>query len=202
MLALNRYIFLLLNAPAHASPAIVILAEFAAADLVPLVPPLMVALWIWGSPAHRSGLIATTLAASLALGANQLVGFLWYEPRPFMAGIGRTLMAHAPDNSFPSDHSTFLLTVGLGLLSTRAAPFWGKVVIAFSILVAWARIYLGLHFPIDMLASGALGAIFGGTARIWIPALQRWVIPCAERAYECALRSLHLPPRAFPRRRV
>ncbi len=175
------------------------LAEFAAADAVVLVPILMVALWIWGRPAHRSGLIAATIAASLALGANQLAGLLWYEPRPFMAGIGRTLMTHVPENSFPSDHTTFMLTVGFALLATRAAPSWGRIVIVLGLVVAWARIYLGLHFPIDMLASGGIAAVFGGTAGFWIPAILRWIMPWASPVYEGALRSLRLSVRAFPR---
>jgi hypothetical protein len=41
---------------------------------------------------------------SAAVGINQLLGTLWYEPRPFATGLGRTLIQHAPDNSFPSDH--------------------------------------------------------------------------------------------------
>ena len=102
---MNNHLFLLINAPSGASPAIVFVAELVASKLIDLVPLLLVALWIWGKPTRRTGLAASSIAAALALCANQIVGLLWFEPRPFMIGLGRTLMAHVPENSFPSDHT-------------------------------------------------------------------------------------------------
>jgi undecaprenyl-diphosphatase len=199
MLALNKTVFLLLNAPAHPFQTTVAVAEFAASDVIVFVPCLFVGLWIWGDSMRRAGLIATAIAAALALGANQVIGLFWYEPRPFMLGIGRTLMTHAPENSFPSDHTTFMLSVGAGLLATAAAPAWGRIVIALGLLVAWARIYLGLHFPVDMLASGVIGGFFGGAAPFLLSPVRRWVMPWAQPAYQTVLRILRLPIRGFPR---
>lgn len=125
MLSINNHVFLLINAPAGASPSLVSVAEFVASRLIDLIPVLLVVLWVWGKPAGRAGLVASAVAAALALGANQLVGLFWYEPRPFMIGLGRTLIAHVPENSFPSDHTTFILAVGFALIATRATPQWG-----------------------------------------------------------------------------
>ena len=200
MLSLNNHLFLLLNASAEASPLLVTAAAVIASKLVYVPPILLVALWVRGEPERRAGLAATGIAAALALGANQFVGLLWYEPRPFMIGLGRTLMAHVPENSFPSDHTTFMLTIGLALIATRAAPAWGKIMSAFAVLVAWARIYLGLHFPLDMLASALIACLFGGVAALLEAPVQRWVMPVADRLYEDLLGALRLPSRAFPRR--
>lgn len=200
MLAINHHLFLLINAPAHPYATTVALAEFAASGVIVFVPVLLVVLWIWGNPVRRAGLIATAIAAAFALGANQLLGLLWYEPRPFMIGLGRTLIAHPPENSFPSDHTTFMLTIGLGLLMTRAAPAWGKVVIILGLAVAWARIYLGLHFPIDMITSGLVGGTFGCGAALLRPLVSRWIMPLVETVYEGVLQLLRLPVWAFPRK--
>jgi undecaprenyl-diphosphatase len=200
MLALNNHLFLLLNAPAGASPALVAVAEVIASQLIGAVPLLLVALWVWGEPDRRAGLAATAIAAALALGANQIFGILWYEPRPFMIGLGHTLLAHAPENSFPSDHTTFLLTVGFGLIATSAAPTWGTVVSALGVLVAWARVYLGLHFPLDMLASTLIACFFSGLAALLLGPVQAWLMPFAEWTYESALIALRLSSRVFPRR--
>ena len=200
MLSMNNHLFLLINAPSGASPAIVSVAELIASKLIDLVPLLLVALWVWGSPSRRTGLVASSIAAGLALGTNQLVGLFWFEPRPFMAGLGRTLMAHVPENSFPSDHTTFILAVGFALVATRAAPTWGKVVSVLGVLVAWARIYLGLHFPLDMVASALIACLFGVLAALLVSAVQRWIMPVAGRIYEEALDVLRLPSRVFPRR--
>ncbi len=200
MLNLNDKLFLLLNASAGASPALVSVTELIASKLIDLVPLLLVALWVWGIPARRTGLAASSIAAALALGANQLLGLFWYEPRPFMIGLGRTLMAHVPENSFPSDHTTFILTVGFALVATRAAPTWGKAVSVLGVLVAWARIYLGLHFPLDMLASALIACLSGALAALLVSPAKRWIMPVADRIYEGALDALRLPSRVFPRR--
>ena len=200
MQALNDKLFLLLNATTHSYPLTVALAKFAASNIVVLVPFFLIVAWIWGDPLRRAGLIATAASAAFALGANQVVGLLWFEPRPFMMGIGRTLVAHAPENSFPSDHTTFMFTVGLGLIVTRAAPAWGKVVVGLGLLVAWARIYLGLHFPVDMIASILIAGCFSGAAAFLVSPLARWVMPLIEPLYETALNVLHLPARLFPRK--
>lgn len=132
-------------------------------------------------PDERAGLASSAIAAILALGANQLAGLLWYEPHPFMIGLGHTLMTHAPENSFPSDHATLFLTVGFGLMATRAASTWGKLVSGSDVLVAWARIYLGLHFPVDMLASTLIACLFGGVTVLLVSSVHRWLIPIANR---------------------
>ena len=200
MLTVNNHLFLLINAPSGASPALVFVAELVASKLIDLVPLLLVALWVWGKPTRRTGLAASSIAAALALSTNQIVGLFWFEPRPFMIGLGRTLMAHVPENSFPSDHTTFILTVGFALIATRAAPMWGKAVSVLGVLVAWARIYLGLHFPLDMVASALIACLFGLLAALLVSAVQRWIMPIAERIYEGALDALRLPSRVFPRR--
>jgi undecaprenyl-diphosphatase len=198
--AVTNHLFLLLNASATASPLSVRLADIIASQLIYAIPFILLALWIWGSPDKRAGLASTAIAAVLALGTNQLVGLLWYEPRPFMIGLGHTLMTHAPENSFPSDHTTLFLTVGFGLIATRAASTWGKLVSASGALVAWARIYLGLHFPIDMVASALMACLFGGVAVLLVPSVNQWLMPIADRTYEGTLDTLRLPARVFPRR--
>ncbi|MEX8493621.1 phosphatase PAP2 family protein [Sphaerotilus sp.] len=62
---------------------------------------------------------------------------------------------HAPDASFPSDHGTVFSAVSLCLL-LAGEWVWGLAVLMVGMGVAWARVYLGVHFPLDML--GAVGA--------------------------------------------
>jgi undecaprenyl-diphosphatase len=109
-------------------------------------------------------------------------------------------LAHGPENSFPSDHTTFILTVGFALITTHAAPTWGKLVSISGALVAWARIYLGLHFPVDMLASALIASFFGSITVLFVRPIHRWLVPVANQNYEKALDGLRLPSRIFPRR--
>ena len=199
MLALNHQLFLLINAEPGESHVLIALGRIVAGDVIGLVPLLLILLWVRGNPDRRGGLVATAIAAALALGANQIVGQFWYEPRPFMIGLGRTLMAHAPENSFPSDHTTFMLTVGIGLIATGAAPRWGRIVTLAGVLVAWARIYLGVHFPLDMIASAIIAGIFAALSVLLVGPARRFVVPLANQLYDRVLDRMHLPDRLFPR---
>lgn len=199
LISLNEHLFLALNASARPDALSVALAEAAASWLVFAAAVLVPALWIWGRQDMRGALLATAVGVSVALGINQLLGLLWYEPRPFMIGLGRTLVVHAVENSFPSDHATFLWSLGLALIATDAARRWGALVCLVGLLVAWARVYLGLHFPIDMAASFFVALAGGGVARIALPASERRLLPFVQPAYEVTLHSLGLPPALFPR---
>ena len=195
---LNHRLFLILNASGQPDPLTVTLAEIAASWLVYAAAALVVALWIWGRRDARGALLATVLGVSVALGINQILGLLWFEPRPFMIGLGHTLALHVGENSFPSDHATFLWSLGFALLATGAARWWGAMVCMVGLLVAWARVYLGLHFPIDMAASFFVAIAGAGLARAALPASERWLHPIAHHTYEVMLRTLHLPPTLFP----
>jgi undecaprenyl-diphosphatase len=200
MMSLNHQLFLVLNASDGASPTTISVAQVLADDVIYLVPVVLIGLWVWGRSSARAGLLATAIAGPLALLANQAIGLFWYEPRPFMIGLGRTLLHHMPENSFPSDHTTLIVTIGIGLLATGAARRWGVIVVTTGILVGWARIYLGLHFPIDIFSSVLIAALVGMAAALLMPAVGVWVAPTIERMYDRVLDAIHLPIGLFPRR--
>ena len=196
---MNDRLFLALNAPAHPDVLTVTLAWLAASWLIYAAAAVIPALWIWGRHSARGALLVTVVGVGAALGFNQLLGLLWYEPRPFMIGLGHTLAFHAVENSFPSDHATFMWGLGFTLITTGAARIWGVLVCFAGLLIAWSRIYLGLHFPLDMVASFLVGIAGSGLARAALPIGERRLEPVALRTYEVMLRSLHLPPALFPR---
>ena len=200
MPAWNEHIFLLVNASEHPLGAIVFVAQVIADDLIFGVMVLLIALWIWGSIEKRAALVATVVGTAIALSANQALGQLWFEPRPFMIGLGHTFAVHVPENSFPSDHATFMWTVGLGLIATGASRRWGLAVCAAGSLVSLGpRSYLGLHFPIDMLSSAAVAAAcsFVTLGLEW--PIAQLVIPSANKLYDGLLDTVKLPKRMFPR---
>lgn len=92
-------------------------------------------------------------------GLNQLIGPVWYHPRPFELGPGHTLASHSPETSFPSDHAAVFSSVTLALLRQPGLRYWGFALLPISLLVAWSRIWLGLHFPLDMLGPLLVSAV-------------------------------------------
>lgn len=195
----NSDLFLLLNAPAAPATAPWLAARLLAGLPVVLAPALLVWLWVRRPDHRRAGLLAVTIGAGVGQMLNLGLGMLWFEPRPFMAGIGHTLLAHAADNGFPSDHSTLMFALGTGLMLTGAARSVGAVVCLLGLGVAWARVYLGVHFPIDVLMGVPVGLLAGLVARGIEPPVRLYILPPAQALYVRAVEVLRLPSALFPR---
>ena len=119
-----------------------------------------------------------------------LLGAVWYEPRPFMAGVGHTWIVHVADNSFPSDHATLAWSLGLGLVLTGASRRWGIIACLLGIATGWARVYLGVHFPVDVLISAPAGLLAAAAAHLIVPAMRVWAVTPIEWFYEAVLSRL------------
>lgn len=195
----NTDLFLLLNAPTHPGAAMFLVAEALAATPVVLAPVLLACLWVWGRPGRQPALLAVAGGLFAGQALNLLLGMAWDEPRPFMAGVGHTWLAHVADNGFPSDHATLAWSLGLGLILTDASRRWGVAVCLLGIATGWARVFLGVHFPVDVLASAPIGLMAATAARLAVPTARTWAAPPAERLYEGVLE--RLPARLpLPRR--
>lgn len=139
------------------------LALFCAEWLILLVPIGLLGLWMSGVGAQREAAVKALAAAGCALGINAMIGLLWYHARPFVAGVGHSFLHHASDSSFPSDHGTVMFTVSLVLAasSVPASKRFGRSLLPLAFVVAWARVFLGVHWPLDMV--GALLVALGMT---------------------------------------
>lgn len=160
----NQQLFLLINAAAPPGPAAFGLAWILAQGAVWLVPAGLALGWLRGSRPARETVAIAALAGALALCMNQLIGLAWYHPRPAEAGIGHAWLAHVRDSSFPSDHLTLIWAVALALLMRPGARRLGAALAALGLPAAWARVYLGVHFPLDM--AGALLAALASAALV------------------------------------
>ena len=159
MEALNQALFFYVNAPAQLGAPVLALATFLAEGLIWLIPVGLLAGWFRGSDTTREAMIEATVAAALALALAQLIGMVWVHPRPFMLGMGHTHLVHVADASFPSDHLTLWWTVSFSLMTCVRLRAIGLLLSLLGIAVAWARIYLGVHFPLDMVGAAALALV-------------------------------------------
>ena len=149
----NQALFLLINADANPNSLTLVFAKFMAAMPMWLIPGILILGWLRGDSNIRKMFFASAITALFALLVNQIIGLFWQYPRPFMMGIGHTLIPHVADSSFPSDHMTLICGVAFGLLVQPKVRRIGSILFLLSIPVAWARIYLGVHFPLDMLGA-------------------------------------------------
>ena len=196
---INDLFFLVINASAHPPVPVLTTALFLANWLVPLAVLLFITLWVRKSTNARGSLLTATLVMLIGLGVNQLLGAIYFHPRPFMIGLGHQYLPHLPDNSFPSDHATFLWSLGFALLILGHLRRWGVVLVLAGLAIAWARVYVGVHFPFDMLGSLIVSLVVAGFARILSGPFLKWVLTPCNSLYIRLIVALHLPPALFPR---
>ena len=127
-------------------------------DLIYQIPLLLLGMWLWGDSTRRNQATKACLPTLLALGANQVIGLVWQHPRPLMIGLGHAWIPHAADSSFPSDHITVFASIGLSLLFGGAFRL-ATAVLTTGFAVAWARVFLGVHFPLDMVGAVAVAGV-------------------------------------------
>ena len=175
----------------------VMLAKLAAEGLLYVVAILMVLGWVRGANPLRRTLFNAGLAASIGLVLNQIIRSFWVHPRPFAAGFGQQFLAHTPDASFPSDHGTILFAIALALLLSKSR--FGAAALVVALATAWARVYLGVHWPLDMVGSFAVALIAAPLASTFFPGLVASLFSLLLKAYLWALNRLHLPASLFPR---
>lgn len=125
---------------------------FAAKYIVYIFGLYLVYIWLARSK-YRQGVLFAVYAALLGLGINSIIGLFYFHPRPFMIPTGTLLIAYASETSFPSDHATIMFSIALMFLAFKDLRRSGSILFIFSFISGLARIYAGLHFPMDVAGS-------------------------------------------------
>lgn len=189
-----------LNGPAGHHALLDALMRDAAGWAVPVFIAI-VAAWfavgyLRGPREERRGALTALLAAGAALLVNQGVLLLWSRDRPFAAhpGAVHTLVARSADSSFPSDHAA--ASVAIATVLALAHRRLGLAALAAAALVCVARVYVGAHYPSDVLAGAAIGVgvafiayrplaiAIGRTVDLTDDVLRRLRIPPRDRALD------------------
>lgn len=166
---LNLDLFNLINATPESASGTIAVATVIAKRLILLFPLFTVACWFWGTKPdmtrQRAFVCKTAFALIIGLAISWLIGLIAPHDRPFMLGIGTNFLDHKPTPSFPSNHGTIVFTFVFAFL------FWlrtwvGLLMLVPAIMIAWSRIYLGVHWPLDMVGAFILGIIACGLAQI------------------------------------
>jgi undecaprenyl-diphosphatase len=117
-------------------------------------------------PMVIQGFLAGILAR---LGFTELIRLFWNRPRPFIGNHINLLLNHSASSSFPSGHAAFFFALSTVVLlyNKKAYPlpkfWWGAGLFFFlaSFLISISRVFVGIHWPSDILAGAVIG-IFSG----------------------------------------
>lgn len=109
-----------------------------------------------GSPTTVARSLLAGAAVLLAVAVNQPIVHAVNEPRPYARLPHALVLVHrSVDASFPSDHATMAGAVAVGLLLVHRRL--GVLAAVAALLMAGARVYVGAHYPVDVLAGLAVG---------------------------------------------
>ncbi|CAM4425563.1 undecaprenyl-diphosphatase [Pseudoalteromonas ostreae] len=149
----NVSIFLFINQYAGKS-SILDAVLIGAAEVMPYVF-MFVMLYLWfdvNIERKRSSLNAG-LSVLLCMLTSYVISLFYYHSRPFMDGIGTQLVEHAPDSSFPSDHTTFIFSISVMLLFNSSTRGIGAILCSLSLISGLSRVFVGVHYPLDILGA-------------------------------------------------
>jgi undecaprenyl-diphosphatase len=164
----NERLFLAVNRLSHHSAFLDALMIFCARYIPFILVAFLAYLWILGRETGRRAAVRAAFSGGMALVLARIVGAGHYQAIPSVLGLGRPLILHAANNSFPSDHVSLSFGIAMSLLFSGSASLWPQAVL-LAALVAFARVFVGVHFPLDVLA----GALVGTSASLLIHLLRK-----------------------------
>jgi len=120
------------------------------------------ALWLWRG---RRRALEVLVVAALAVGAGDMLAYRVIKPwaaRPRPGEAGLPAVVRAPVNGrlgFPSNHA--VNSAAAAAVLSVAYPAGAPVFALAAAVVGYSRVYVGAHYPGDVLAGFALGAALG-----------------------------------------
>ncbi|WP_088042172.1 undecaprenyl-diphosphatase [Bacillus sp. EAC] len=154
---MNYSLFKLINGFAGKSEvldqAMIILSKSAIIIAIGLV----MYLWFLNKNERKYTAFYIGLTLILALGSNYIIHAFYYHPRPFISHHVVKLISHSSDSSFVSDHGTLVFSIAFILLMRKDRL--AKFTLLWAILVGLSRIYVGVHYPLDIIGAIILSGI-------------------------------------------
>ncbi|MFP3029130.1 MAG: phosphatase PAP2 family protein [Arsenophonus sp.] len=185
---INLSLFSFINATPIISIGTLTLAKFLAKRLILIFPLITIACWLCGSSKNlirqRVFVCKTAFAVIISLAISGFIGVIFPQERPFMLGmIGKHFLVHDPTPSFPSNHATIAFTFAFSFF------FWlkkwvGVLLFIPAFIIAWMRIFLGVHWPLDMAGAFLIAIMACGISQIIWKIAGYKLLPYIIKAYK------------------
>lgn len=100
------------------------------------------------------------------LAITELIRLIWHRSRPFVDYQVNQIIEHSVSGSFPSGHVAFLFALAMAVYFFNKK--WGIVFLILGLLVGLARVFVGIHYPLDILGGMVVGILSAIIVKILI----------------------------------
>ncbi|MBU8878681.1 undecaprenyl-diphosphatase [Bacillus sp. FJAT-29790] len=141
----------------------------------------LLVLWVFGGKSMKRAVLYAGGTGVVALVVNVLISLIYFEPRPFVTHHIETLIPHAADASFPSDHSTGAFAIAIAMWFRYKKV--GIPMFILALLTGYSRIWAGVHYPFDVLGSLIVAIVVSYVIvklSRWFDPLVNWIISIYE----------------------
>ncbi len=125
----------------------------------------------WKMRLYDASIVA--LSVILARGViGEAIRFFYYRPRPSILLTIQPLIAVPASSAFPSSHATvfFAIAMALFFISRR----WGAWFLVSALIMGVARVFVGVHWPIDILGGAVIGILSAYIVKKILPPIERY----------------------------
>ncbi|WP_424354505.1 undecaprenyl-diphosphatase [Methanobacterium sp. MBAC-LM] len=150
---LNMALFYMINQYAGLNPFVDTFAILTAQYMPIIFIMALICLWIKKGTTTKNIVLYAIYAAILGLIINYVIGQFYFHPRPFMIPIGTILFHYTAETSFPSDHTTFMISIALMISYFKETRKISIILLILGLIGGFSRVFAGVHFPLDIIGS-------------------------------------------------
>lgn len=130
---------------------------FGATDLIYIIFAVVLILGIRGGIREKKSFLLIILALPVAVLLIKIIHLFFYENRPFVTFNFPPYATESQDASFPSRHATISAVIAFAY--TYCKSKWSLLFLLSTFWISFARIYVGVHYPLDIAGGFAVGAV-------------------------------------------
>lgn len=164
-------LFLQIYGLSHKILILDVLMIFGAQYLIFVTFLLIAVLFFFGKKEERKAIFFIFFGYIISQIIIFVIHHFYFEPRPFITLPIAPLIQHAADAAFPSRHTTIMSVIAFGFTFCKSK--YTLLFILLMLFVGFSRIFVGVHYPLDILGGIITGLISIILAKLLVKLLQQ-----------------------------